>query len=404
MQGYKDTWAGWSKSGARLMFRPNFTLDGYYFPVQYHEVFYDLYTFSAARGMVAVDMDSLTGHYGTQGLVNYVIATLNHNREDSLAELENDFYSAFGAASASVRQYFELVTDVSMKSGFKSPFTDNSIEGGILYLDLFLVADTLFTAEIMDKCWSLLNQASAATEPDSVAGRRVAFLKNGLKNAELVMAAQVEFRKYKQKQENSFADRVRELDQFRASVEDGNAINMGNARFLEDRHWPARAALSIYGKKSQEIKGWQILFDPDNTGIDKRWFDVRFDYANAEPIKTDSHWSKQKIGLDWEKRNGSQFLGTGWYFVRFDDIRDSDEQTLQILFEAIDGAANIYLNGRHIHQRPYPYKGNVDSWKEAFFISLPNDRLKAKDNLMSIRVEKHKGLAGIWKPASLVIK
>ncbi len=398
---YKETWSGWARSGAKLMFRPNFTLDGNYFPVQYQDVFYDLYTFSAERGMIAVDMDSLTGHYGAQGLVNYVIATLNHDRETPLNELENTFFTAFGAAGPQVREYFDYVKQISMKSGFKSPFADNSVEGGILYVDLFLVADTLFTPTVMEKCWSLLNAAAEAPDLDLISAQRVEFLKNGLKNTELVMAAQSEFRKYQKNGKiDSFAKAVRELDEFRASIESTNAVNMGNARYLEDRKWPSRASLTMIGKDQVQLTDWKIRFDPENTGTAAKWFEPGADMAGAADIKTDSHWSKQQIGQSWEKQHGRQYLGTGWYYNTF----SSRPKNPVICFMAVDGTATIYLNGKQIHHRPYPFEGNRDSWKEPFRVTVPPELLKSKDNLLVIRVEKHEGQAGIWRPVHLVFE
>ena len=120
------------------------------------------------------------------------------------------------------------------------------------------------------------------------------------------------------------------------------------------------------------------------------------------PIATDSHWAKQAPGQEWKKAHGLDYLGVGWYFNRFDFPQRPGVKKAEMLFQAIDGSAEIFLNGRRIHSRPYPYNGNIHSWKEPFRIDVPMDLLKPNGNLLSIRLEKHIGLAGIWRPVHLI--
>ncbi|MBE6358229.1 MAG: DUF4838 domain-containing protein [Lentisphaerae bacterium] len=246
VKSYKDIWAGWAKTGATLQFRPNFTLDGNCFPIQYHEEFYDVYTFSAKRSMVAVDMDSYAGHPGAQGLVNYVIATLNHDRDIPLELLKDEFYSAFGAGKEKVKEYFEYLTRITMKTPFKNPFAQNrNNEGGELQWNLLLIADNIFTPEVMAKSARLLDEAASAPDLDAASAERIKHLRIALEHIRLIMAAQMECRKYQEAlsknrenaSEKSFDEAVIKLDAYRASIEHLGAINVGHARFLEDRHW-----------------------------------------------------------------------------------------------------------------------------------------------------------------------
>ncbi|MBO4633393.1 MAG: DUF4838 domain-containing protein, partial [Lentisphaeria bacterium] len=398
---YKELFSGWSKTGAKLMFRPNFTLDGSYFPVQYQDVFYDLYTFSAP-GIVAVDMDSLTGHYSVQGLVNYVIATLNHDRKTPLEKMKDDFCSGFGSAKPYIREYFDFLTKVSMNPEFNAK-SAKTPEGGSLYLTMFTVADKLFTPEVMKKCNALLDSAAKAPGLDPVSSKRVKFLQDGLKNVELTMAAQVEYRKYKAGAPiRTFANAVKKLDDFRNSIEHTNALNMGNIRFLEDRVWPSRQELSLLGQDAMELTGWKILFDPKNTGLKEKWYLPSFNLGKASDINTYSHWSKQEIGRKWKKQHGIDYLGAGWYFNRFDSKPRAGLKKAEMLFLSVDGSATIFLNGKKIDDHPYPYKGNIHSWKEPFKVEIPLNLLKPKNNFLAVRVEKNISLAGIWKPVHII--
>lgn len=236
---YKKVWGGWGKTGAKLMFRPNFTIVQC-FPIMYQNVFYDLFTFSCRNGMIISDMDNLTGHYGVQGPVNYVIASLNHDGESSLETLENDYFSAFGKAAPLVKQYFDLMKKVSMREDFISPFAE-SAEGGYILFDFFLIADKLFTPEVMRKADKILTQAANVKDLSAIARQRVEFLRIGLKHAEMLMDTQKAFRKY-QKDGNAaeFRKALVKLYRFRASIESAGAVNVGDCFFWEKRHWPRK--------------------------------------------------------------------------------------------------------------------------------------------------------------------
>ena len=253
MADYKRQWAGWIKSGVKLQFRPNFTLSCQYFPVLYHEAYYELYTYCAKLGMEAVDMDSLTGHYAAQGLVNYIIASLNHDRTRPLAELENDFYSAFGTAGNAVRKYCEYLTEVTMRSGFEDPFktAGNLNEGGDLRRGFFLVADRLFTPEVMKKCAELLDAAAKAPGLDSRSAERVKILQTGLENTRLSIAVQAEYRKFKAGGSIApLAEALRKLDDYRASIESMNVLDMGNIRRCENR-WRRKLPGKIFSQNKR---------------------------------------------------------------------------------------------------------------------------------------------------------
>ncbi len=397
---FRSEWKGWAETGAKLVFRPNFTLDGQAFPIQYHREFFESFRFAEANGMIASDMDACTGCWATQGLVNYIVAQLNHDRTSSLETLENEFYQAFGPAKGVVREYFEYLTKVTMKSGFKDPIKENAVEGGFLFLDLFLVADTLFTDEVMEKCESILAKARAVKGLDKVETRRVEMLQAGLKNARLLIAAQREFRKYKKNgQIMPFVRAVDTLDKFRASIEPFGWLNMGWLRYMESRHWPPRHIIRIYGMNAKKLDNWVIRFDPEEKGLRENWQAANADWQGAEAIGTDSHWEKQPAGIRWKEKHGRDFKGVGWYRVIF-DVENPDAPR-ELVFGSVDGSAVFYLNGEKVWERPFPYKGDINSWRYSFKIPVSGKQLKKKGNVLTVRVEKRNGLCGIWQPVFL---
>ncbi len=238
---YKRIWSGWSRTGAQLMFRPNFTLSGHYFPVQYHAAFYEMFTFAVQNNMVAGDMDSLTGQYMVQGLVNYVIASLNHHPEKPLAQLEDEFYSSFGAAKEAVKKYFDYVTGLTINQGIRSSALEKEglAEGGIgLARRMIWVGDSLFTPEVMAKCFKLIDEAAATPGLDEVSARRILMLRHGMKQLELAMAVQAEYRKCRQGAPLAgFKKAYGELLKFRKSIEGTCLINLGQLHYYDDLAW-----------------------------------------------------------------------------------------------------------------------------------------------------------------------
>ena len=237
---YKRIWSGWGKTGAHLMFRPNFTLSGHYYPVQYHAEFYDMFTYAVRHNMCASDMDRLTGQYMVQGLVNYVIASLNHHPDKPLEEMKEEFYSFFGAAKEPVRKYFDYVTDLTMKKGIRdSTLEQAGIEGGVqLARYMIRVGDSLFTPEVMANCFRLLDDAARTPGLDEVSARRVLMLRHGMTQLELAMAVEKEYRKAAQGEPlKKFYEEYAKLQEFRKSIEATCLINLGQLYYYDNLAW-----------------------------------------------------------------------------------------------------------------------------------------------------------------------
>ncbi len=249
---YKRIWQGWAKTGANLQFRPNFTWSGHYFPVQYHKEFYDIYTFAYKNNMSSSDMDSQVGQHMVQGLVDYVIVSLNHRPNAKLEELEDEFYSFFGAAKEPVRKYFEYITKLTMEQGFpQNTLAENDLEGGMKLARYMIYAgDTLFTPEVMANCFKLIDDAAKTPKLDKVSARRVQMLRHGLTQIQLAMEVQKEYRKCQQGAPlDSFYKAYRKLLDFRKSIESTNLANMSKLYFYDDLAWLKPIREKNYMKK-----------------------------------------------------------------------------------------------------------------------------------------------------------
>jgi hypothetical protein len=76
-------------------------------------------------------------------------------------------------------------------------------------------------------------------------------------------------------------------------------------------------------------------------------------------------------------------------------------QKAKLHFGAVDGTADLFLNGKKIGKQEV---SPVVMWDKTFVIPLPSDLDIAAQHSLVVRVEKKlRGGAGIWKPVSIVV-
>ncbi len=399
---FKRLWTGWHDAGASLMFRPNFTLDGHNFPLVYYRAFAECFRHAEANGLKGVDMDSLTGIYGVNALTCYVIANLAPGGcKRTIEELENDFFSAFGNAAPAIREYYRIMEEATVLGFDKDAnLTPPNNEGGNWSM-FFLGAERIFTNDVMKRGDDALRKAAELAKGDDTVSARVAFIQAGLEDCKLVIATQRGFAEFqKSRNYRPFSKAIKALHAFRRDNEHLGYANLGWMAFLENRSWPMLFA--ILDDDARELTGWKIIFDPQKLG-DSKGYATEPDMTNAAAISLDSHWEQQPVGLEWREKHGKHFKGVAWYVTTFDAQSEETDAAnkMKLCFGAIDGSSLIYLNGKLLADRPYPYKGNTDSWKIPFDLQLPAGLLKPKANKLVIRVEKYIGVSGIWRPVYL---
>ena len=395
---FKDLWQGWYDSNATLMMRPNFTLDGHNMPLMYYKEFVDCFDFAKKRGLKYSDFDSLTGMFGANAITLYTIAAKNGGScNKSVTELENDFFSAFGKAEPLIREYVNLMTSASAK-GDKS--NNTSIEGGN-YAEFFLHADKVFSPQVMTKGKILLDKALKAVEKDSIEAKRVKFLKAGFDDANIVLEAQRGYRQYKKNSDfKLFSAQLRKLAAFRAANEHLGYADLGVCDYLESRYWPMH--LAKLGDNSRELTNWTFSFDPNNLGIKEKWFELP--NCKWDSITTNSHWEKTSLYAKYLKSGGKKRL-TGWYRNVFFINGTNQKQKAKISFGAIDGDADIYLNGKLVFSRQYPDNGDVDSWKKPFAVDVTG-KLRNGQNILVVKIHKkecYPGFSGIWRSVFITL-
>ena len=138
---------------------------------------------------------------------------------------------------------------------------------------------------------------------------------------------------------------------------------------------------------------WRFKTDPQQVGEMDNWA-AAFD-PSWGPISVETGWRAQ----------GHDYYGVAWYAVRFSipgDARDPLRRStgsLALLFGAVDGLADIYLDGHKIGEQKKPLEL---MWDKPFTIRLPADFDRAADHTLVVRVRKDAYAAGISRPVSVV--
>ena len=168
-----------------------------------------------------------------------------------------------------------------------------------------------------------------------------------------------------------------------------------------------------YTKKNPEVQPKRRKLDPGTGWIDFKgeWF-FRKDIRNTGLAASEmlpgnfkpAEWTKVEVPARLERTAVGPYLGTGWYAVEFMIPKDWAARSMDLLFEAVDEQAWVYLNGRLIGEHTVKSEG-VDVgilWDEPFLIHAKAEDLRpGGKNLLIVRTHASKGAHGIWKPVKI---
>ena len=442
----KTKWEGWYATGARLKLRPNTLHTGHNYPVFLARKMGEMFAHHVERSAVATAFDSLTGQWGSKGPDYYVLTRMHVHPDWPVDKVLDEYYVGFGKAKQAVQRYFEYWEEVSEVAtnnppeGVRSSKQAEAEGGGWLSGRTTAITNGMlvFTPEVMGKGRRLIEKAIAQAAGDPVAERRVAFLEKGLRHAELTLAVTRAHQAQTADLGNPaayrpYAEAMGKLMAFRREVVEPEMIaDTGYLGYNERRkelswdhsltgrgdaslasQWRTYFANRAYGKPreyDQFEKGtgarrlgadWRFRPDPDQRGTKKGWQAEDLDDTEWAPIGVDSHWKDQPWGNAWRAAHKDEdFQGVGWYRLRFavPDGINADVGRVHLFFGAIDSAAEVWLNGKHIATRPF--HGNA--WQEPFEADVTDVLRNDRPNSLAVRVDYVKGAGGIWKPVWLV--
>ncbi len=404
IKAFRAQWQGWAKTGCRLMLRPNYTLDGGNMPIFYARKLGEDLRFAAKNGMIATDFDSLTGQWSTQGPNLYVLTRMQLQPELSVNRVLDEYYSGFGPASGAVRAYFGYWEEFSDSISDKD-YNKAAEETKGDWARFVRMQGRFFTPQVMAEGKRLLDKAAEAAASDPVAKQRVEFLSRGLENASLTLAAHEAFLAYKAGSPiDSYRNAMRALDSFRKDSEPWNIANMGFLSYFEGMTWD-RNLLKVMDTPGDELGGtWKFQWDPNDVGLAQDWQADTANTSNWLDITTNGPWEEQPVGKAWQAEHGSPYDGHAWYRKDFSVTPEQAAKNVKLVFGAVDEACKVFLNGKQILDRPFPFQGNMNSWQEAFDIDIKPYLRTDKPNNLSVRVEDKAGAGGIWRPVWLVVK
>jgi hypothetical protein len=404
-QAFREQWEGWARAGVRVYLRPNYTLDGHNLPIFYADKLGEDISFAYKRNMIATDFDSLTGQWATQGPNLYVLARMHLHGDWPVSKMLDEYYDSFGKAAPAIREYFaywkgisDHVTEDTLREALqKDP-------AGGFWSKFHRVAYVIFTPKVLEHGFKILMKAKELAKGDDLASQRVHFLEKGLRNAELTLQTQEAYATYKATgQIQSFRTAIERLDAFRKSTEAENIANMGFLAWAENGTWD-RSLLKLMKVSGEPLgKIWKFAWDPDDQGMKQKWQSDEFDSSAWEDISVESAYGQQAVGQRWRQEHGKDYLGVVWYRIPFSIKPENKSKQIRLIFGAVDEACKIWVNGKMLLDRPFPFRGNSNSWQEAFEVDISQVVRLDRPNTLAVQVENNFGDGGIWKPVYLII-
>lgn len=233
----KRQWTGWRSTGARLFLRTNHLLDGYCMPYIFAHQFASDFQHAAREGMVATDLDSLTGQWATQGPTLYLAARLHARPEASADGLLAEYYSAFGVAAPQVKAYFDYWENYTMRGRERINKIMEDLQTS-RWRNWAKAAHALYPPECFPPAEEMLAEAAVMVHDDKEAAARVEFLRTGLKHAKLCaqVSAEISLANPAAPRAGTSAALV-ELMKFRRKTERMGIANFNHLAWVEDLSW-----------------------------------------------------------------------------------------------------------------------------------------------------------------------
>jgi hypothetical protein len=233
----KKQWRGWADTGAQVVMRTNYFLDGYCMPYIFAHQFADDFQNAARNRLAGTDFDSLTGQWGTQGPNLYLLMRL-HIRPDMAPDaLLTEYYAGFGPAADDVKAYFDHWE--AYTTGVR-PRLDESFETlkASRWRSWAKAAHAVYPEACFAEGEALLAKASTSAADDPEAAERVKFLQLGLEHARLCsqVASQLTLGVLQSGVDRGKAE-LEALLKFRRAHERSWISNFNHCAWVEDLSW-----------------------------------------------------------------------------------------------------------------------------------------------------------------------
>lgn len=236
-----DVWDGWARQAEALILRPNWGWYGANGPHLPLVEMADYMKHAFRNKMIGFYLDSILGHWGTQGINYYLLARLMVDPDRSVDEIVAEYTSAFGAAGPKIKAYLDYWQKVTAEWAhghkiYKVPegkYDALIRERKIMdnpYIGPRQAIPYIYTDEVLAPAYALLDEGQALLEggDDPEALARVDFLRQGLNELKLsrdclALGRQIDAGNHRELI-GSFEQKARELDALRKELTSSHVI------------------------------------------------------------------------------------------------------------------------------------------------------------------------------------
>jgi len=140
---------------------------------------------------------------------------------------------------------------------------------------------------------------------------------------------------------------------------------------------------------------WLFQTDEEDGGIQSGI--TRLDF-------NDNSWKTLNATDWWQNQGFPSYRGAAWYRKKFTASKLSQNQQYILYFGAIDGSAEIYLNGQKVGEHQVGAKAqNFAGWDQPVIVDI-TPYLQSGENVIVVKVtSKEVGSSGIYKGAALFV-
>lgn len=395
----------WSKTGANVMiWEYPADFERYMRPLPNLALMQDNIRLFFEKGATGVLLQA--SHRTSYGLDrcqlrSWVWAKLLWNPSLETDELVRDFYLGFyGAAAPPLMAYDRLLSErwerawARWQADFPTPHTPDPA----VYQKYFEPTCVFFAWETLTAMLDLMQQARALAAGDPVLTRRVEYA------ALPVLYAIAEHGpSWEPYDRDGYLNVLNDLERI-ARREGAIFLRLGCGPPELDAlltRWRAIGMVDPAEIGSIPLSNaWRFAPDPQNVGIQQRWYAPDFD---------DSKWGIVRSDLGhrgWESQGYADYaIGYGWYRQEFFVPGDFHAQhNPRLFFAGVDEQCQIWLNGvlalEHTFERVGLSKDFL--WKRPFLFDPTAHLIPDATNVMAVRVHNSQHVGGIYRPVRLL--
>ncbi len=397
----------WNAAGARKIFlRPNCQHSNTSLPMGFEKLMFDFFQLGVQNGIVGTDYDSIHNFWANTGITDYILARAHCYPEKTFQELENEYYSAFGAAAADMREYYQYWrTEVWEKRLLPNRETI-SARGryGNFRRGLMWDLHKYYSEKDFALMSSILERAVTRADLDPQVRERLQRLQ--LSNQHNLLTYKAITAPVEERFSNS-----RELLAFRLGNRDNLNIDWRRQLHIERGFGDLAGIYAVWNFRDYAAfktipERWFFKIDSAEVGLAEQWEKL----PGAQILAT---WEPIKVTAGWEQQAGSgmhpkllellkEYDGYGYYgqTVKIDPSWKGKE--IALLFGAVDESCWVWLNGKLAGERIFQ---GGDEWKLPFSIRIDQCiDWELPQQTIVVRVHDSGGQGGIWKPVSVVMK